>query len=213
MHWSVISWIEQQPPKYKSNHPKKFLDTEVVTKNGKIETTVYRKSTKPPVAWSSNIPKHYKQNTVNADLHHSKQISTIFDKETYRIEKNFLAAEYLQKFVESVTRDLENDKVESVEYDYIIQPWFLEIAKSVIIVEVSFCTNNEISSKQFLRKFHNFTGSKFDLRIEWITRKTKALSELKDKCLDLAYKIYYGVYSCGETYLGETVRNVQTRGN
>ena len=74
------------------------------------------------MAWSSNIPKHYKQNTVNVDLHHSKQISTIFDKETYRIEKNFLAAEYLQKFVESVNRDLENDKVESVEYDYIIQP-------------------------------------------------------------------------------------------
>lgn len=97
-------------------------DTEVITKNRKIETTVYRKSTKPPVAWSSNIPKHYKENAVNADLHRSKRFSTIFGKEIYQIEKNFLAAEYLQKFVENVTRDLENDKVESVEYDYIIQP-------------------------------------------------------------------------------------------
>ena len=165
------------------------------------------------MAWSSNIPKHYKENAVNADLHRSKRFSTIFGKEIYQIEKKFLAAEYLQKFVENVTRDLENDKVESVEYDYIIQPWFLDIAKSVIIVEVSFCTNNEISSKQFLRKFLNFRGSKFDLRIEWITRKTKALSKLKNKCLDLAYKIYHGVYSCGETYLGETVRNALTRGN
>ena len=39
-----------------------------------------------------------------------------------------------------------------------------------------------------MRKFHNFAGSKFDTRIKWITRKTKTLFKLKDKCLHPACK-------------------------
>ena len=64
-----------------------------------------------------------------------------------------------------------------------------------------------------MRKFHNFTGSKFDLRIKWITRKTKTLLKLMDKCVHPACKIYHGVCSCGETYIGETIRHVETRWN
>ena len=56
-------------------------------------------------------------------------------------------------------------------------------------------------------------GSKFDLRIKWITRKTKTLFKLKDKCVHPACKIYRGVCSWGETYIGETIRNVKTRWN
>ena len=41
-----------------------------------------------------------------------------------------------------------------------------DIARPVIIVEVPFCTKNGISSKQLMRKFYNFTGSKLDLRIK-----------------------------------------------
>ena len=147
----------------------------------------------------------------NADLYRSKRISTNFDKEIYRIKKKFLTADYLQKFVASVIRNFENDKIENVEDDYIIPSGFFDIAKPVIIIEVSFCTKNEVSSKQFMRKFHNFTGSKFDLRIKWITRKTKTLFKLKDKCVHPACKIYHGVCSCRETYIGETIRNVETR--
>ena len=122
-----------------------------------------------------------------------------------------LAADHPQKFVKSVIRNFENDKIESAEDDYIVSPGFFDIAKHVIIVEVPFCTENETSSKQFMRNFHNFTGSKFDLRIKWITRKTKTLFKLKDKCLHPVRKIYHGVYSCGETYIGITIRNVETR--
>ena len=35
--------------------PAKFLDTQLVNLNGKIETKVYRKLNKLPVPWSSNI--------------------------------------------------------------------------------------------------------------------------------------------------------------
>ena len=48
-------------------------------------------------------------------------------------------------------------------------------------------------------KFHNFIGSKFGFRIKWITRKTRTLFKLKEKCLPLACKIYHGVCSYGET--------------
>lgn len=61
-----------------------------------------------------------------------------------RIKKKFLAADYQQKFVESVIRNFGNDKVES---DYIIPAGFFDIAKRVIIVEVAFRTENEVSSK------------------------------------------------------------------
>ena len=67
--------------------------------------------------------------------------------------------------------NFEKDEIESVEDDYIIPPGF---------VEVSFCTKNEVSSKQFMQKFHNFKGSKLDLWIKCITRQTKTLFKLKD---------------------------------
>ena len=60
-----------------------------------------------------------------------------------------------------------------------------------------------------MQRFHNFTGSKFDLQIKWI----KTLFKLKDNCLHPAYKIYHGVCSCRETYIGETTTNVETRWN
>ena len=81
-------------------NPKKFLDRQVITKNGKIETSVYRNSIKLPMPWSLNIPKRYERNT---DLHRSKQISANINKEISRIENKFLVVDDLQKFVESGT--------------------------------------------------------------------------------------------------------------
>ena len=130
--------------------------------------------------------------------------------EIYGIKK-VLAADYTQKYIEIVIRNFDNDKIGSAEDDYIIPQGFFDIGKPVIIVEVHFCTKNEASLKLFMRKFHNFAGSKFDTRIKWITRKTKTLFKLKDKCLHPACKIYHGNCSCGETYIGEAIRNVETR--
>ena len=58
-------------------NPNKFLDTEIIENKGVIETKVYRKTTKLPVPWSSNIPKRYKRNTINTDLYRAKRIATI----------------------------------------------------------------------------------------------------------------------------------------
>ena len=49
------------------------------------------------------------------------------------------------------------------------------------------------------------------MRIEWLTKKVKTLFRVKDKSLHQACKIYKGVCSCGESYIGET--NVEIRWN
>ena len=45
-----------------------------------------------------------------------------------------------------------------------------------------------------------------------MTRKTSLL-KLYDKSLHPACKIYHDVCSCGETYIGETIKNMETRWN
>ena len=52
----------------------KLLDTKLLINNGIYETQVYRKETKIPTHWSSNIPKKYKRNAISVDLRRSKQI-------------------------------------------------------------------------------------------------------------------------------------------
>ena len=47
------------------------------------------------------------------------------------------------------------------------------------------------------------------MRIEWLTKKVKTLFKVKDKSLHQEGKIYKGVCSCGESYIGGTIRNVK----
>ena len=70
---------------------------------------------------------------------------------------------------------------------------------------------NEISSKHFIKKFNKFTNNTFDVRIKWLTQEVKNLFRVNDKSLHQACKIYKGICSCGEGYIGETVRNVEVR--
>ena len=90
-------------------------------------------------------------------------------------------------------------------------PYFFEVNKRFILLKLPFCQNNEIKSKHFLKKFHQFTKNDFDIAISWETRKIQTLFHLKDKKLYPACKIYYGVCECGEDYIGKTNRNTITR--
>ena len=78
---------------------------------------------------------------------------------------------------------------------------FFEKPKPVILNEIPFCVKNEITSKQFIKKFNYFTNYKFDVRIKWLTRKIRTLFQLKDKSLHPACKIYEGKCVCGEKYV------------
>ena len=42
-------------------NPNKFLDTEIIDNKGATEMKAYRKTTKLPVPWPSNIPKRCKK--------------------------------------------------------------------------------------------------------------------------------------------------------
>ena len=54
------------------------------------------------------------------------------------LAKKFLAADYPQKFVESIILSFGNDKTESVQDDYIIPSRHFDIAKPVIVREFLF---------------------------------------------------------------------------
>ena len=104
----------------------------------------------------------------------NKFLQTLIRKFT-KLKKSFQQRIIYKRIAESVIRNFENDTIESVEDDYIIPTRIFDISKPVVIVKVPFCTKNEVCSKQFIQKFHNFTGSNFDLRIKKITGKTKTL--------------------------------------
>ena len=52
---------------------------------------------------------------------------------------------------------------------------------------------------------------KIDVEIKWLTKKVKTLFKVKDKSLPRRCKTYKGVCSFGESYIGETIRNVEVR--
>ena len=42
----------------------------------------------------------------------------------------------------------------------------------------------------------------------WQTRKKESIFKLKDKITHLSHVIYQGKRTCGQTYIGETARNL-----
>ena len=159
--------------------PTKFLDTQLINLNGKIETKVYRKPTKLAAPWSSSIPKRYKRNAINGDLHRSKRIATDFEKEIIKIKKKFLAANFTSSFINSVSNDFLNKENNHENIDFIIPQGFFDVKPSVILIEIPYCDKNEVTSKQFIKKFKRFTNDKYDIRIKLLTKKTKTIFKIR----------------------------------
>ena len=174
-HWNIKLTIEISPTK--------FLDTQLVNLNGKIETKVYKKPTKLAVPWYSNISKRYKRTAINGDLHRSKRIATDFEKEIVQIKKKLLAPNLPSRFINSVCNDFLNKKNNHENIDFIIPPGIFDVKSPVILTEIPYCDKNEVASKQFIKNFNKFTNDKYDIRIKWLTRKMKTLFKLKDPCI------------------------------
>ena len=187
--------------------PTKFLDTQILYHDTTIETSVYRGKNKVPVHWSSKIPKKYKRNTINADLYRAQRISSNFDAEKVIIGKKFQSAGFPKRFVSSVIRQFE----EKQNDELIIPENLFEEPKSYVRIELPFCPRNESVSKTFMSRFHEFTKNKYTVLIKWNTRKVKSLFKLKSQNPHPSCKIYVGECLCGETYIGETARNVEVR--
>ena len=91
--------------------PSKFLDTRLLINNGIYETQVYRKETKIPTHWSSNIPKRCKRNAISVDLHRSKLISSNFDTEVQIIKSKFKLLGYPLPFIDNVIRTFKEKNI------------------------------------------------------------------------------------------------------
>ena len=123
-----------------------------------------------------------------------------------------MKADYPLKFINNVINEFRNDNNNQDKEDsFLIPPNFFDEEKGIIMVEIPYCEENEKKSKDFIKKFHSFTGDTFKLLITWKTRKIKTLFPIKDKNLYPSCKIYHGVCECGEDHVGETVRNTKTR--
>ena len=85
------------------------------------------------------------------------------------------------------------------------------VKKPFLLLEIQYCEQNKIASKQFIKKLHQFTGGKYDISVKWLMKNVKSLFPLKNRNLHVLCNIYKGVCNCGETYIGETIRNVEER--
>ena len=204
--------INKYHPKIKFTieiQPTKFLDTNInVTVNEKVTTSVHRKANKFPTHWSSKVPKRYKRNAINSDLNRSYRIGMHFESEKQIIREKFSNAGFPIRFTDSVITQFEDKQND----DGLIIPEFLfKEPKKFVLIEIPFCESNESLSKRFLEKLRKYTSDKIEFAIKWSTKKVKQLFPVKDKNPHPACKIYQGVCTCGQNYIGETQRNVETR--
>ena len=76
---------------------------------------------------------------------------------------------------------------------------------------MSFSSNNEKCCAYFINKLVSFTSEKVKFNVFWNTSKIQSLFPLQDKVWHLSCVIYNGICSCGETYVGEIIRNFKIR--
>ena len=103
-----------------------------------------------------------------------------------------------------------NDKKDKDEL-LIPENFFQETVKKCVRIDLPYCQRNEEVSKKFVEKFKDFTDDNFDVFIVWKTKKVRNLFRLKCNNPHPVCKVYMGKCSCGQTYIGETVRNVEVR--
>ena len=140
--------------------------------------------------YQSNIKE-----TITTDLHRARNRTSNMKEEIQTIHKKFIKADYPRPFVNSVINQYKDKTKEQQidnEDDYIIPPYLFEEEKPFILLKLPFCEQNEVKSKDFIKKFHKFTNNNFRLAISWKTRKMKTLFKIKDKNLYPACKIYFG---------------------
>ena len=157
--------------------------------------------------WSSKVPYKYKRNAITGELHRAKRIASNFDDETKRIRSKYKDAGYPKHVIENTIKNFNRKKDE-----LLIPPWLFDERKHVTI-RLPFFSKNEKYCAYFNNKFVFFTSGRVKFNVVWNTRKIQSLFPLKDKVQHLNCVIYKGICSCGQTYVGETIRNCKIRYN
>ena len=86
-----------------------------------------------------------------------------------------------------------------------------KVKKPFLLLEIPYCEQKKIASKQFINKFYQFTGDKYVMIVKWLTKKVKSLSPLKRRNLHHSCRSCKGICRCGGTCIGETICNVEKR--
>ena len=128
-----------------------------------IQTWAHRNKTKLPTPWTFNIPKRYKKNTIKSELYEATRISSNLTSEIILIKYNFKLAGYPMRFLNSVIHEFTTG-LANEDKKRIIPHWFFEVKTKIFFVEITYCLKNESLSKQFVKKFDEFTDDKFDVR-------------------------------------------------
>ena len=184
-------------------NPKRFLDTEIAFNGSEIHTSVVAKKNKLPPHFDSKIPKRYKRNLINGELHRAKKIATNFPNEINRIKSKFKNCGYPLRFINSVITSFNEPQTVNQEIQ----------EKPRIIINLPFCPENEQYSKTLIHRLDDYTQNNFIFIIVWKTRKIRSLFPLKDRVVYPSDIVYEGLCSCGEGYIGETDRNSISRYN
>lgn len=179
----------------------KFLDTKL-ERSGNIYNTTVNRNGKLPMHWSSKVPKKFKRNIINNDLHRASRISSDFVKEVDKIRGKYYKADFPKPYVESVIKQF-NEKNAAVETN---DPTTTVQEKKFIPIEIPFCDKNEKIASHFLKKLNSFTNNNFKFTVIWKTRKMSSLFKLKDKVKIPSCVIYQGTVEEDESikYIGET---------
>ena len=170
-----------------------------------MKTQVFLKKSMYPVHWSSKVPFRYKRNAINGELHRAEKISSNFQLETARIKAKFLKAGFLYKVIENTINNFNN-----VDEELMIPRWLFPERKTVAI-NLPFSNKNEHFSKRFCNKLEFYTNGKVKYNIIWATKKIKPLFKVNDNVKHLSCVMYQGIFSCGNNYIGETIRYPVTR--
>ena len=116
-------------------------------------------------------------------------------------------AGYPKNFIKSVINSFNN----KADDDEVIIPDWLFNPKPSIAIFLPYSPENEVFTKRFISKMKNYTDDMCTFIIIWRTRNIKSLFNVKDKVDHVSNVIYSGECSCGDSYIGETDRNVEIR--
>ena len=104
------------------------------------------------------------------------------------------------RFVNSVIDDFGSKEHDPMIPSYLFNDFE---PKSIILIDVPFCNENEKVFKQLLKKLKAFTKEKYDFRIVCKTKKFRQLLPLKEKNQYPSCKIYEEVFSCKKNFIGK----------
>ena len=143
-------------------NPRKFLDMQILIKNGIIETSVAVKESNIPNHWPKTVPKQDKRITIIRDLHGPHKSSSNFELEKQHIKKKYLSVNLLYNFIKS-TFNFYQQKCESLFPNWL----FEEKHRQTIYIRIHFCKSNEHYALEFIKKLEIFAKENYSFVLLW----------------------------------------------